>query len=112
MDKEYEIKSGAIGAGRTVDALCTPVPKEERKLLHLLAVINNTIGRNREAINRYRIMNDGLIGCEPENVGTEGLSNSPNGLIFELIERAEHLHDLCADFDNQNNRLNQIIIDD
>ncbi len=101
---------GGTAPGAGVSAAGT-MPKEERKLLHLFAVINNTIERNHEAINRYRIMNDGLIGCGPENAAVEGPRDSPNGLIYELIERAEYLHDLCSDFDNQNNRLNQIIID-
>lgn len=90
---------------------CEEGPKEERKLLHLLAVIKNTIERNREAIIRYRNMNDGIIGPGPDNAAVEPTAPCPDGLIYDLIERAEYLHDLCADFDSQNNRLNQIIVD-
>lgn len=88
-----------------------PVPEEARKLTHLLGVIDNTIKRNHEAINRYRVMNDGLIGCQPATAAESPEAACPEGLIHELIERAEYLHDLCADFDSQNDRLNQIIID-
>ena len=92
-------------------AVCASTLKEDRKLLHLLGIINNTIDRNRESINRYRAMNDGLIGGGPEPDGKEAVSGAPNGLVNELIERAEYLHDLCAGFDNQNDRLNQVITD-
>lgn len=100
MDMEKMTSSCGVGVG----------PKEEKRMAHLLGVINNTISRYQEAINRYGIMNDGLVGCEPEAAGNDSLVSS-NGIVSELIQRAEHLHDLCADFDRQNNRLNNIIID-
>lgn len=84
--------------------------KEEKRMVHLPGVINNTISRYQEAINRFGVMNYGLVGCEPEEP-SNGVECGSNGIVSELILRAEHLHDLCADFDRQNNRLNKIIID-
>lgn len=89
---------------------CSTELKEEKRMIHLLGVINNTISRYQEAINRFGVMNDGLVGCEPETAENDNSAGS-NGIVSELIQRAEYLHDLCADFDSQNNRLNKIIID-
>ena len=85
----------------------------QKKLQQLLTIINDTIGRNKEALNRYAIMNNGLTGCGPvtETDDTNKVGAVPNGLINELIEQAECLYTLCHDFDCENNRLNQIIID-
>ncbi len=95
------------------DVSSIPTPKEEHKLVHLLAKLNNTVARQRQAIGRYHSMNDGLVGCTPEvdAAEAEDLTAGPRGLVHELIEMAEVLHDQCAEFDNQNNRLNQIIAD-
>lgn len=92
------------------NTLGAPEPKEEKRLANLLGVINNTISRYHEAINRYGIMNDGLVGCEPEEA-SDGVDCASSGIVSELIIRAEYLHNLCGDLDRQNNRLNHIIID-
>lgn len=85
--------------------------QKEKTLRQLQGVIHGAIDRYREAINRYRVMNDGLTGCEPEEATNDAPESIPNGLIYEVIEDAEKLRQLCNRFDNENSRLNKVIID-
>ena len=106
MEENCGLQAGVLGAGRAGEAA------EQKKLADLLDIINNTIERNRGAIDRYSIMNDGLTGSNPQDTNKEGgLNAASGGLIYQLIARSEYLRDLCDDFDSQNNRLNQIIGD-
>jgi len=85
---------------------------EEKQLPYLLGIINNAISRYRDAINRYYAMNDHLTGPQTEcGISSGETPVTESGIMREIIDRAEVLHDLCAAFDNENNRLNKIIID-
>jgi len=89
------------------------LPQQEHQLSHLLGILNNTISRYNMAISRYSIMNNHLTGVGKEQECSAVGLNASNmcGIVSELILRAEALHDLCADLDENNNRLNKIIVD-
>ena len=87
----------------------TKKAESEKKLIHLLGIINITINRYSEAISRYSCMNDGLSGPVPVCESDKVLEGCGPGLASELIVRMEVLHDMAAELNNQNNRLNQVI---
>lgn len=96
----------AIECGNTIGA-----GQKDKSLLQLQGVIRGSIQRYSEAIGRYSIMNNGLTGCEPETETNEKAQGCSGGLIYEVIEDAERLRQLCNCLDNENNRLNTVIAD-
>lgn len=85
--------------------------QKDKTLRQLQTIIHGAFQRYQEAINRYGTMNDGLTGCEPEEACEASPEDIPSGLIYQVIEDAERLRNLCNSFDNENNRLNKVIID-
>lgn len=85
--------------------------EKKKSLLELQSIIHGAIERYEEAISRYARMNNALTGREGCMEEKDGVEDTPNGLIYEVINDAERLRNLCNYFDEENNRLNLVIID-
>lgn len=87
MDKYHDYLNGPANPGQgPMDHIISTKPPEPTPVERIAKTLNEA----RDLSGRIRGIVNGLIGCRPENEGTETGSGMTGGIITDLAENSEY----------------------